>query len=379
MTTCGRLRDDGTVAVVGAGPAGLTLARLLQLRGFSVRVFERDTSPDARRQGGSLDLRPGSGQRAVREAGLGDAVDRVSRAEAKAFTMRDDQGTLQASIGADDQEDAGPEIDRADLRRLLLDYVAPGSIAWDHAVTDVVAEPDGRWRLEFRDQAPVTADLVVGADGVHSRVRRRLTDVRPRYFGVTMVAAVLRHDLWRGSALDAQLGEGSMLVVGDGRTIWVQRCDHDLVRFYFSMNVDEHWPASEDLALRDTGAVLDAVAAAYRGWSPEVMAMFTEIEDGFERWPLFVLPADHRWATRRGATILGDAAHAMPPFTGRGVNLALLDALELADALTEPDADLVTAVQAFEERMQERTRAETGECLDRGREIYRTEIDFSPA
>ena len=76
MPTCRELLSTGTVAVVGAGPAGLTLARLLQIRGFSVRIFERDASPIARRQGGSLDLRPDSGQRAIRDAGLGEATQR---------------------------------------------------------------------------------------------------------------------------------------------------------------------------------------------------------------------------------------------------------------------------------------------------------------
>lgn len=380
MTTCEQLRTGGTVAVVGAGPAGLTLARLLQNAGFTVRIFERDDSPDARRQGGSLDLRPDSGQRAIRKAGLGEAVDHASRTEAEAFRMLDPHGQVQTTAEDQplDQEDNGPEIDRADLRGLLLDAVAPGTIAWGHTLTEVVPEADGRWRLEFRDQASVTADLVVGADGVQSRVRWRLTTVEPRYFGIAMVAAIIRKDLWRGPRLDKLLGEGSMLVAGNGRTIWVQRCNHDLIRFYFSMNVDEKWPTSQGFALEDTGAVLDAVNAAYHDWSPDVMAMFTRIENGFERWPLYVLPPDHRWETQPGATILGDAAHAMPPFTGKGVNLALLDALELADGLTaSPAADLTTVLAAFEEGMQERTRTEVGACLDVGREIYRTEIDFS--
>ena len=378
MPTCDELRTSGTVAVVGAGPAGLTLTRLLQTRGFSVRIFERDASSTARLQGGSLDLRPDSGQRAIRDAGLGEAFDRFSRTEAEAFTMLNRHGEVQTTDQPLDQEDNGPEIDRADLRRLLLDAVGPDTIAWDHALSDAVPQSDGRWRLDFRNQPSLTVDLVIGADGMRSRIRRRLTPVEPSYFGIAMLAAVVRKDLWRGSKLDALLGEGSMLVAGGRQTIWVQRCNHDVIRFYFSMNVDADWPSSHGIALTDTDAILDSVTDAYQDWSPEVLAMFTQIEDGFENWALHVLPPDIQWKTRPGATILGDAAHIMPPFTGKGVNLALLDALELAEGLSaSPGADVTAVLETFEKGMQDRTRTEIDLCLKVGREVYQTEIDFT--
>lgn len=92
MRTCKELRSGGTVAIVGGGPAGAALARLLQTQGFSVQVFERDASPTARPQGGSLDLRKDSGQRAVDKAGLSEAFQRVSRSEANTFKMLDQNG-----------------------------------------------------------------------------------------------------------------------------------------------------------------------------------------------------------------------------------------------------------------------------------------------
>ena len=96
------------------------------------------------------------------------------------------------------------------------------------------------------------------------------------------------------------------------------------------------------------------------------------------RGPLSVMPPDCTWKTETGLTMVGDAAHAMPPFTGKGVNLALLDSLELADALTaDPAADVTGGVANCEARMQERTRAEIGECLEVGRLIYGIDIDFS--
>ena len=377
MTTFDNLRAHGSVAIVGAGPAGLTLARLLQMQGLAVRVLERDASATARPQGGSLDLRPSLGQRAIRAAGLWDVFSAHSRDDAKAFRLLDPSGDAIPGDGEETHEDAGPEIDRGTLRRLLLDAVEPGTVAWGHAVTEVRAEADGRWRLEFEGREPVVADLVVGADGVGSRVRARLTPVRPVHVGHSMLAATIRPDLWRGSPVSDFVGEGSVMIAGGARTIFVQRCADDLILLYFSMKVDESWPAAEGFALGDTDAVLEAVRAAHAHVEPGLLAMLTQVAGPFQRWPLSVLPPDHRWASQPGLTILGDAAHAMPPFTGRGVNLALLDALELAQALTaDPGRDVAEAVRAFEAAMQARTLRETGACLAVGRDFYGIELDL---
>ena len=377
MTTFDNLRADSLVAIVGAGPAGLTLARLLQGEGFAVRVFERDASATARPQGGSLDLRPSLGQKAIRAAGLWDVFAAQSRDDAKAFRLLDPRGEPIPGDGEETHEDAGPEIDRGTLRRLLLDAVEPGTVAWGHAVAEVRAEADGRWRLEFEGREPVVADLVVGADGVGSKVRASLTPVRPTYVGHAMLAATIRPDLWRGTPVSDFVGEGSVMIADGSRTIFVQRCADDLILLYFSMKVAEDWPATEGFALDDTDAVLGAIRAAYAGWSPDLLAMLTQVAAPFQRWPLSVLPPDHRWAGQRGLTILGDAAHAMPPFTGKGVNLAMLDALELAQALTaDPRQDVTRAVAGFEAAMQARTLRETGACLEVGRSFYGIMLDF---
>ncbi len=379
MKTCEELRTGGTVAIVGAGPAGAALARLLQMRGFCVQVFERDAARDARPQGGSLDLRADSGQLAVDAAGLSEVFGRFSRDEAKSFKMLNSQGeSYPQGEGDETHEDPGPEIDRGDLRNLWLDSLAPGTVQWNHLVRDVVAEADGRWRLEFKDQQPVVADLVVGADGVGSKVRPHLTPEQPRYFGMAMLSAVIRSDLWRDSQLSDILGEGSAMFAAGGATIFVQRCNHDLILLYYSMKVPKGWPETQGFVLENTSAVLGAIVAAYSDWSPEVMAMLTQIEGGFRNWPLSVMPPGHRWETKPGLAMVGDASHAMPPFTGKGVNLALLDSLELAQGLVaDPAAEVATAVKTCEARMQERTQRETGACLEVGRQIYGMEMDFS--
>lgn len=371
------LRANGSVAIVGAGPGGAVLARLLSDQGFSVRVFERDASPTARPQGGSLDLRPDSGRRAIDKAGLRSTFESLSRDDAKAFRMLGSNGEEMPGAGEDTHENAGPEIDRGDLRGMLLDAQPADTVAWDHKVEALEQNADGRWSLKFAGRDDVVADLVVGADGIGSKVRQQLTDVQPIYTGITMIAANIRRELWRGSKISDVLGEGSVMFAGGDKTIFVQRCAHDLILLYYSMAVPQGWPASAGFNLDDAASVMASVRETYRDWSPEVLEMLTQVQDNFQLWPTSVMPPDYGWQTTPGLTMLGDASHVMPPFTGKGVNLALLDALELAEALTDdPDRDVTDAIVGFEGRMQTRTSAEIRACLEVGRYAYGIDLGF---
>ena len=377
MLTCKQFHTNGSVAIVGAGPGGAILARLLNRRGYAVTVYERDESPTARPQGGSLDLRADSGQRAVDEAGLSEAFKRLSREDAKAFRMIDSSGTALPGMGQETHENPGPEIDRGDLRAMLLAALPADLVAWDHQVMAVEPAANGSWRLDFHGRDPATFDLVIGAEGTASKVRQRLTDVQPIYTGITMVAANMRRELWRGSEIDTILGEGSVMFAGLDKTIFVQRCAHDLILLYYSMAVPQGWPRTAGFAVDDAGAVMEAVRRAYRDWSPEIIEMLTQVQDRFHLWPTSVMPPDYRWQTQAGLTMLGDAAHVMPPFTGKGVNLALLDALELTQALTEdPDRDLTAAIAGYERKMQARTSEEIRACLQVGRQAYGIDLGF---
>ena len=377
MTTCKKLLEGGSIVIVGAGPGGAALARLLHQKGCSVRVLERDASPAARPQGGSLDLRSDSGRLAIDEAGLGLEFERRSRDDARAFRMISSDGVDLPGMGEETHENAGPEIDRGDLRAMLLDALPAGTVAWDHEVERVERAADGRWRLQVIGREPMIADLVIGADGIGSKVRQRLTEVQPVYTGITMVAANIRRELWRGSKIAELLGEGSVMFAGGNKTIFVQRCAHDLILLYYSMAVPQGWPQTDWFDLADADAVTAAVGRAYGDWSPDVLAMLMQVQDRFQLWPTSVMPPDYRWKTQPGLTMLGDASHVMPPFTGKGVNLALLDALELSHALTEdPDHELTAAIAGFEHRMQTRTGQEIRACLQVGRQAYGIDLGF---
>jgi glycine/D-amino acid oxidase-like deaminating enzyme len=117
--------DSPKIGIVGAGPGGLTLARILSLHGVRAAVFEREPSPSARKQGGSLDMHAETGQFAIECCGLTDAFNRLARHEDQETRVYDKRGQL---LFVDDDAAAGdrPEIDRGQLRQLLIDSLPAG-------------------------------------------------------------------------------------------------------------------------------------------------------------------------------------------------------------------------------------------------------------
>lgn len=152
------------IAIVGGGPAGLTLARLLQMGGITVTVYERDTSADTRGQGGSLDLHEDSGQMALIAAGLGERFRGMSRPDGQHSRVFDKHGKVHAELRAEDEVGTRPEIDRGALRDLLLRSLADGTVVWGRLLRRIARGAERRLRLDF-DAETVAADLVLGCDG----------------------------------------------------------------------------------------------------------------------------------------------------------------------------------------------------------------------
>jgi 2-polyprenyl-6-methoxyphenol hydroxylase-like FAD-dependent oxidoreductase len=327
------------IAIIGGGPGGLMLARLLQLRGVDATVFERDTHADERPQGGSLDLHAETGQRAMMLAGLEAPFRAAARPEDQGDRLYDQHGALL--FDRDGADDNRPEIDRTVLRRILLDSLDPGTVRWDSKVDAIsLAEPGG-YHIMFNDQ-PEHFDIVVGADGAWSRVRPLLTDAVPVYEGATLIE--FGFDTMRHPSVDALVGGGKMFAVGDNLMLIAQRNGHGHIRGYAGLRLDE----AE--ARRWMGLAPDAVRAllrnAFAGWAPSLTDMI-DSGDFIAVRPLYALPVGLTWPTRAGLTLLGDAAHLMSPFGGEGVNLALTDAADLAEALNSAKGwDAVTAYEA---------------------------------
>ncbi|KAL1687886.1 hypothetical protein GGG16DRAFT_127615 [Schizophyllum commune] len=364
------------ISIIGAGPGGLMLARLLRTQGIRASIYERDVSATARPQGGSLDLHPEDGLLAVKKAGLFDRFRQHARYEGQQTRIYDKKGKLWLDVGAEgdrapDGEQARPEIDRQDLRDMLLESLEPDTIQWDHTLDSVVPAPDGGYTLAFRNGRTASSDLVIGADGAWSKVRSAiLTKALPVYTGIFFVDAAIPNIDVAHPAVAALVGQGLAFVLDDCKAIIPQRNSGGVLRVYFALQAPEEQADafSNEVLPRGTAAVRDALLENYKGWAPEVLDIVRASEGAqVTVRKIFAFPPEHEWQSVDGVTLLGDAAHVMSPFTGVGVNLALADALDLADAIKEGVVDkagvqghsaarMRGAIQGYEKRMMARAK-----------------------
>ena len=346
------LLTNKQVAVIGAGPAGLMTAVLLQQRGAAVTVYEREAGPEARIWGGTLDIHRNSGQRALEAAGLLAQFYQLARPTAERMAAPD--GTL---LEDEPVEEATaywrPEIDRPDLRRLLLGALQPGTVRWGQSFERLDEQPDGRLALHFADQPPQMADVVIGANGGRSRVRRYTTGTEPRYSGTVYVQGDLYDPATTAPALAALVNGGNLMVLGE-RNFFASHTKADgTLEVGISFRVPENWMAAHGIGGEQPETVRELLRTTLADWAPLFQEGFAAIGE-WRVLPLYFVPLVAGRPVKQLVTLVGDAAHLMPPFAGVGVNTGLLDALHLAEALTSPaHADLGAAIAAYERTMYE--------------------------
>ncbi|MYQ82040.1 MULTISPECIES: FAD-dependent oxidoreductase [unclassified Streptomyces] len=360
-----RTRTTPRIAIVGAGPGGLTCARILQKHGISATVYDRDSGPDARNQGGSLDLHEGDGQIALREAGLLDEFFALSRPEGQEMRQMAPSGEIVDHKVPAEGELFKPEIDRGVLRDLLLNSVNPGTVQWGCGLDYVSGPADGPRLLHFTDNTTVEADLVIGADGAFSRVRPVLTSAVPAHVGVSFLEAWFDDIDTRHPELAELVGQGSA-AAGDGeRGMFAQRNGGGHIRVYLIRRVPASWLADSSLTIDDTAAIQTRLLEEYAAWSPSLRRLISDNDGRYVDRPIFALPVPTAWDSNPSVTLLGDAAHLMPPL-GVGVNYAMLDACELALAIVGNDT-VADAIRAYEATMLPRAN-ETAKFLEGGAE-----------
>lgn len=340
-----------TIAIAGAGMGGLALARVLHVHGIEAVVYERDASRGARRQGGMLDIH--SGQPALREAGLLEEFLAIARREGQDMRLLEPDGTLLLEENTpDDAPMARPEIDRTDLRALLLDSLPEGTVRWGHAFASA-----GDGVLHFADGSSAPYDLLVGADGAQSRVRAMVTDARPEHLGQNVVELAIPDIDARHPDLAAMVGRGNYWVFGQGMSLAAQRNGDGSVRIGISFyNTAEDWLTTSGIPFDNPPAARARLIELLDGWHPRITALIAAAGDTIVPRALTALPAGLTWPSRGDMTLLGDAAHLMPP-VGEGANMALLDGARLALALAAHPHDFATAVAQYEKEMFERTSA----------------------
>lgn len=347
-----------TIAIIGAGPGGLLLARMLHLNGIDAVVYERDASRDARGQGGMLDIH--SGQRALREAGLLEQFFTIARGEGQDMRLLTPDGTLL--LQEDTPDDAPllrPEADRADLRNLLLDSLPEGMVRWGH--TFVSAD---HGVLRFADGSEAACDLLVGADGAASRVRPLVTDAHPAHIGKNVVEVGIPDIDRTHPDLAAMVGRGTYWVLGDGISLAAQRNGDGRVRIGVSFyRTGEDWLAASGIPFDDPAAARARLIQLLPGWDPRFIRLIEACDDTVAPRSITALPVGLTWPPAPGVTLLGDAAHLMPA-VGEGANMALLDGAQLGLALAAHPGDVPAAVAEYEHEMFARTGAAARRSAD---------------
>ncbi|MGW0575617.1 FAD-dependent oxidoreductase [Streptomyces sp. NPDC002920] len=335
------------VTIIGAGLGGLTLARVLHIRGIPATVYEAEASPTARAQGGMLDIHDYNGQLALDAAGLMDEFRGLILEGRQAMRILDPDGTVLLDQ-PDDGTGGRPEVQRGELRRILLDSLPAGTVRWDHKVSGTRALGEGRHEVTFADGTTVTTSLLVGADGAWSRVRPLLSAATPEYTGMAAVETYLLDSDTRHPATAKAVGGGSMFALTPGKAILAHRERGDTLHTYVMLTEPQHWFAGIDFT--DAAATTARIAQEFDGWAPELTALITDSATPPVLRTLHALPIGHRWDRVPGVTLLGDAAHLSIP-NGEGANLAMYDAAELGKALaTHPD-DVEAALSEYERAM----------------------------
>ncbi|KAL2675547.1 hypothetical protein Neosp_011734 [[Neocosmospora] mangrovei] len=351
------------IAIIGAGPSGLTLSNILHRFGISATVFEKDPDAEARKtEGGCLDLSLDGGQAAIKKAGIFDEFKKHARYDAQAVKIMDRYGNVHASSEGMDTE--RPEIDRASLRQILLDSLPETSIKWGYNLKYV--EDDGT--LHFEKSTPQRFDLVVGGDGAWSKVRNTLTTVSPFYSGVTVYESQYKDPDSTHPDISALVGPGTLFALGDetGVGMLVQRQGDRSIRLYAYIRHSVEWDAGIDW--KNPVAAREVMSKWFEGWEPKLRNIATSFKEPVRVRKLYMLPVGIRWPHNSKVALIGDAAHVMTPFEGEGANAAMRDALMLANAIIDNQEDIPRAIRDYEQAMWdigEEKQMETWRTLQR--------------
>lgn len=370
------LLQNKQIAIVGGGPGGLTLAKLLQLKGAQVKVYERDPNKSARVQGGPLDLHDESGLAALAKAGLLEAFKNNFLPGADREKIMNEQATVFYS-DHDSKPDAAfghehfrPEIDRGTLRKILLESLQPDTVVWNSHFISMHPEDNG-WLLKFKDGDTAYADIVIAADGAHSKIRPYITDIKAFYSGITMLEGNIEDAKNAAPNISKLLSGGKIMAFGNKKNILMGQKGNGEIGFYLSFKADKGWVEESGLNFFDKAQILSWFKKEYSEWHPIWHELFAPAGILFIPRPIYCMPLEQTWDSLDNLTMLGDAAHVMPPFAGEGVNMAMLDALELSECLaSDKFHSLKDAISHYEIDMRKRATIAAGDSLENGERMH---------
>lgn len=343
------LIENKKIAVIGGGPVGLTTARLLQMKDADVTVYERDAHAGARMLGGTLDIHSDTGQKAIKAAGLLEELYSMSRPTPERMGDKDGNILMETFPPADDLY-SRPEIDRPDLRNLLLNSLKKNTVAWDaHALG--ITEENGKFRIEFQSGKTAIADLVIIADGSMSKARNFITDSIPAATGTFCIEGEVFFPETDTPLLYKMVNNGNLAVVQDKKTLFIHTKGNGHFNYYASFREPDNWQKDNAVDFHNNATVEKFLNKLFADWNVVFKDLF-RVTNEYRGFPLRVFSDFESWKPHTNITLAGDAAHVMPPFGGLGVNLGLLDALNLTENLTNGQfPDIKTALEDYETKM----------------------------
>ena len=331
--------------VVGGGIGGVAAALALTQAEIDVRVYEQ--AADLTEVGAGVSLAP-NGLRMLDHLGVGDAVRRLGARHARTQLSLSDGSPASHEPDQFARPGRNVGIHRADLLALLSGQLPPGTVNTGHRAVGV-SRDDKAVTVTFANGATATADVVIGADGIHSVVQGFVVaPAEPVFSGVVAYRGLIpRPDAYPPDTMRMWLGEGKHFLVFPVRAGQLL----NYVGFVPSpTQVRESWSAEGDPAL---------LAARFAGWDPLIGQIVEAISgpggSGFQ-WGMYDREPLTRWSDRL-VTLLGDAAHPMLPHLGQGVNQALEDAVAVATLLgcVDGPAGVRWALESYEGLRRERT------------------------
>jgi salicylate hydroxylase len=345
------------VGIIGGGMGGLALAGTLAQRKVECHLFER--TPAFGEVGAGIQMTPNA-VKVIRQLGLWDDLHKVSFLPQSIVgrNWRTGSETFRTPLLDECPRLYGAEffhVHRADLHRVLLSLL-PSNAATLSAQCVSVKQTDECAIAEFSDGSEFEADLIVGADGIQSTVRKSLFgDGVPRFTGNMCWRTVIPFD------------EPQWDLVSPDSSFWLGPKGH-VVTYYVSAG-----RAVNVVAIREADAWVEEswnvrssreeLLAGYPNWHPKVLRLFSMAENVF-KWGLFDRDPMSSWSSGR-ITLLGDAAHPMLPFLSQGAAMAIEDGYVLGSVLAQ-DPNPANAFSKYEALRLPRTSRVQLESRKRG-------------
>ena len=316
------------IAVIGAGLGGATVAALLQRAGFQVRIYEQARSFD--RIGAGIHV-SANVMKVLRHLGAEDRLSRIG-IHPDTFTSRKwDTGEIlfELPLGEAGERNYGASyitVHRHDLHLAILDKLEPGTVAIERRLTDIKVDGRGA-HMRFADGSSADADVVIGADGVNSRVREAVVGPSKARF----TGAVAHRALYTAGLLGG--------VEVRNCTKWWGPASHILI-YYIEQSRDEIYLVTSAKGEWNSQAPWeycsrDEVAHAFEGFHPEVRKVIATAPQP-TKWPILDIEPIDTWSKGR-LVLLGDACHAMTPYMASGAAMAIEDAAVLARCLVQSE------------------------------------------